>query len=107
MGRLLTTRRSEWLPGVALLSVAVGITALVGWATSTRAFGILLGVVIAVVLLAGWLERLFVRRRARREVDRLLRNRSRLRVIEGGKQSEMPAADLEADDPDSRPRWLM
>jgi cobalamin biosynthesis protein CobD/CbiB len=107
MGRLLTTRRSEWLPGVALLCVAVGITALVGWATSTRAFGILVGVVIAVVLLAGWLERLLVRRHAQREVDRLLRNRSRLRVIEGGKRSDMPAADLEADDPDSRPRWLM
>ncbi len=107
MGRLLTTRRSEWLPGVALLSAAVGITALVGWATGTRAFGILVGVVVAVLLLAGWLERLFIRRRAEREVDRLLRNRSRLRVIEGGKRSEMPAADLEADDKDSRPRWLM
>ena len=107
MGRLLTTRRSEWLPGVALLGVAVGLAALVGWASGTRAFGLYVGVAVAVLLLAGWAERLLIRLRAQRELDRLLRQRSRLRVIDGGKGTAPPSADPEQEDPASGPRWLM
>ena len=89
MGRWLTTRRSEWLPGVAILSVAVCVAGLVGGAVGARSWSVYVGLAVAVVLVMGWIER----RRATVPAPAPRRRRARLRIVEAPKS----VYDLEKD----------
>ena len=94
MGRILTTRRSEWLPGLAVLAAAVGIGALAGVAN----WPIYLGLV-AMALVAGAL----VRHLRAKRVDSSTA-RGKLKVIQGGKAGHY---DLARDRSTDNQRWLM
>jgi hypothetical protein len=100
MSRWLTTRRSQWLPGVAILVVAVCVAALVGGATGTRSWPIYLGLVLATLLGLGWLERL---RLARPAPPPPPRARGKLKVVQGGKG----AFDLERDKSTDDQKYVM
>jgi hypothetical protein len=102
MGRFLTVRRTEWLPGVAILVVSVALAALVGSALELRSLASYVGIVIGLVLLFGWLER-------RRDVrpaaaTRPPRPRTRLRAIEGGLTAKY---DLSKDDSTDDQKYVM
>jgi len=99
MAPLLTTRRSLWLPGVAVLGGAFGIAAVLGLALGARAWWLYLGLVLAILLGFGSLEGLWARRR----VPSPPRTRGKLKVIRGGKNG----LDLEKDDTTDKQRWLM
>ena len=92
-------RRSPWLPGVVLLAAALLGGAGAAWLLGARAWWAYLGLVLAVVLGMGFLERIWEQRKAPRPP----RGRGRLKVIPGGKAG----FDLEKDDPEHRQRWLM
>ncbi len=100
MGRFLTTRRAEWAPGLAILGASIGIAALIGVSIELRSWPIFVGLVAVILLGVGALERFLARRR----VPSPPRERSRLRVIRGGKPSP---ADLENDDTTKNQRYLM
>jgi len=100
MGRFLTTRRAEWVPGLAILGSSVGISALIGVSLGVRSWSIYVGLLAAVLLGVGGLERLLERRRALAPP----RNRGSLRVIRGGKPSPV---DLESNDSTKNQRYLM
>jgi hypothetical protein len=99
MGRLLTTRRSEWIPGVAVLAAAAGIGSLLGVSIGIRSWSLYAGLVALSLLGIGALERLLARRRAPAPP----RARARLRMIRGGKS----AYDLESDERTKSQRYLM
>jgi len=67
MSRLLTTRRSQWLPGVGVLGVAVGMGAVLGFTAGARQPPLYL--MISVALLMGFLltQHLRARRPTRTE----------------------------------------
>ena len=98
---LLTTRRSQWLPGVAVLGAAVGIGTVLGLSAGMRAWPFYLGLILATLLLIGWLERLLAHRRSLRPVPRA---RGKLKVIPGGKSASY---DLAKDDSTDNQRYLM
>ena len=97
MGRLLTTRRSQWLPGVALVGVGLGSGALLGF---SRVWALLLGLVIGALLAGGLLA--WVRKRRAPAGPRA---GERLNLIRGGK--EKGEYDLARDDSTDEQRWLM
>ena len=99
MSRWLTTRRSEWLPGVAILSVAVCVAGLVGGAVGARSWAVYVGLAVAVVLVMGWIER----RRATVPAPAPRRHRTRLKVIQGGKSGY----DLEKDHSTDDQKYMM
>jgi O-antigen/teichoic acid export membrane protein len=91
----------EWVPGVAILVVSVSLAVLLGSAIQLRSWASYVGLIVALVLLFGWLER---RRDARpRPSPRPSRTRSRLKVIEGGRDAKF---DLSKDDP-TDPKYVM
>jgi hypothetical protein len=104
MGRLFTTRRAEWLPGLALLGAAVGIGALLGLSVDTRSWFLLGGVLVGGIAAAGVAE-ILARRRRREMLTKPLRTREGFRVIDGGKAA--PGYDLEQDRSTDSQRWLM
>jgi hypothetical protein len=83
MGRWLTTRRSEWLPGVAIVGVATALAILLGSAIGTRSWLSYAGLVLALVLLFGWLERRHDERH--RAQKRSRRSRGELKAAERGR----------------------
>jgi len=99
MAPLPSTRRAAWLPGAALLGVALLAGVAAAWLMGARAWWAYLGLVLAVLLALGAFERL----REQRKTPRPPRGRGRLKVIPGGKAD----VDLEKDDPEHRQRWLM
>jgi hypothetical protein len=99
VGRWLTTRRSEWLPGVAILSVAVCVAGLVGGAVGARSWSVYVGLAVAVVLVMGWIER----RRATVPAPAPRRRRTRLRVVETAKSPY----DLEKDHSTDDQKYVM
>jgi hypothetical protein len=99
MGRWLTTRRSEWLPGIAILSVAVCVAGLVGGAVGARSWSVYVGLAVAVVLVMGWIER----RRATVPAPAPRRRRPRHKVVEG---AEAPY-DLEKDRSTDDQKYVM
>jgi protein-S-isoprenylcysteine O-methyltransferase Ste14 len=99
-------RRAPWVAG-ALLLVLVGVPLLAAGARlGLHHWPFLLGAAAILLLLAGWLERLWQaralpHRRARSEARR------RFRILRGGK-SEGEPQELDADDGDPKePKWLM
>jgi hypothetical protein len=99
MGRWLTTRRSEWLPGIAILSVAVCVAGLVGGAVGARSWSVYVGLAVAVVLVMGWIER----RRATVPAPAPRRRRPRHKIIEGAET----AYDLEKDRSTDDQKYVM
>lgn len=97
---MLTTRRSLWLPGVAVLGAAVAVGAVLGLTVGTRSWAWFLGFFLGALLAMGWIERTWQARQARRQEPRA---RGRLRVIRGGRSDY----DLENDDRTDNQRYLM
>ena len=97
MGRLLTTRRSQWIPGVALVAAAAGVGALLGGALGPRTWAFLLGAVLGVLLVQAVLQ---LRARLRRRKPRQGRARSRSHAHEH-------EYDLASDRSTDDQRWLM
>ncbi len=95
--RLLTTRRSQWLPGVALLGVGVGLGAVLGF---SRAWALVIGLIVG-ALATSWVLS-FLRRRRQPAQARV---GERLKLIVGGK--ERREYDLARDDSTDEQRWLM
>jgi hypothetical protein len=96
MGRLLTTRRSQWLPGVALLGVAIGLGSFLGFG---RAWALLCGLAVG-ALITSWL-----RGRLQGRQPEAPRDGERLRLIRGGRDRE--GYDLARDDSTDEQRWPM
>jgi len=99
MARFLTTRRSEWAPGVAVLGAAIGIAAAIGLSLSIRNWAVYVGLAIAILLLAGWVEKRIGERREKQPP----RPESPLKLIRGGKSS----FDLEGDASTDDQKYLM
>jgi hypothetical protein len=97
MARFMTTRRSEWLPGVALLGAAVGIAALLGVSLGVRSWALYIGLIALALLGLGWVERW----RVRRATALPRRPKTRLKVLPGGKY------DLEKDDSTDDQKYVM
>lgn len=100
MGRLFTTRRSEWIPGIALLAAAAGITALLGVSLGISSWAVHLGVFLLLLLGYGWGE---AHVKLRAEQPPAPRPRGSLKLIKGGKT----AYDLENDDSTEDQKYLM
>ena len=100
MGRLFTTRRSEWLPGVAVLGLTAGVTALLGVSLGVRSWAVYVGVFVVILLACGWAEQ---RRARRQEETPQPRARGRLKLIHGGKSGY----DLENDESTNEQKYLM
>jgi hypothetical protein len=98
MSLLARLRRSTWLSGALLLALAAGIVAPLGWLLGLRSWPPYVGLLVAALLVMGWLERLWVRRPVR-PAPRLP---SRFKVLPGGKRN-----DLSPDESTDSPRWLM
>jgi len=100
MSPFLTTRRSLWGPGLAVLGASAGIGALLGLWLGARAWPLEIGVIVAVLLCLRYGRRL----RGKREKSAPPpRTRDKLRVIPGGKSGY----DLAKDDSTDSQRWLM
>ena len=100
MGRFLTVRRTEWVPGVAILVVSIALAVLLGSAIQLGSWASYVGLVVAFVLLFGWLER----RRDARPTPRPPRSRSRPKIIEGGRAAKY---DLSKDDSTDDQKYVM
>jgi hypothetical protein len=102
MGRFVTFRRDEWVPGVAILVVSVALAVLLGSAMQLGSWPSYAGLVVALVLLFGWLEQ---RRDARpRSAHGPNRSRSRLKGIDGGRAAKY---DLSKDDSTNDQKYVM
>jgi O-antigen/teichoic acid export membrane protein len=98
MAPLPSSRPASWVPATALLGAATLAGVAVAWSLGARAWWAYLGLVLAALLGIGFVERLWLQRKAPRPP----RGRG-LKVIPGGKAG----LDLENDDPEHRQRWLM
>lgn len=101
MGRFLTTRSSQWLPGAALLGVAAGTAAALGLSLGLRHWAVYLGLFLALLLLYGRGEAALVRLRERRPPPP--RPRARLKLIQGGRNE----FDLESEETTGGQKYLM
>jgi len=100
MSRWLTTRRSQWMPGVAILGVAAGFSALVGGAMGAHSWPAFLGLVLVALMALGWLERV---RLARPRSPQRPRPRGKMKVLQGGKSGY----DLEGDQSTESQKYVM
>jgi hypothetical protein len=92
-------RPAPWMPAAGLLAAATLSGVAVAWLLGARVWWAYLGMVLAVILAVGAAERLL----AQRAQPRPPRARGKLKVLPGGKSG----FDLEKDDPENPPRWLM
>ena len=99
MGRLFTTRRAEWFPGVAILAAAVGIGAILGVAADSRYWLVYLAGIVG-VLVGVYAVSLF---RKGPTAPPPRPPRGPFEVLEGGH----PEYDLEKDRSTDGQRWLM
>ncbi|MBI3932821.1 MAG: hypothetical protein HY317_05340 [Acidobacteria bacterium] len=98
MGRLLTTRRSQWIPAVAASAVLVGIGAALGLSAGPRLLTFYVGVLVGALVVTGLL-RMRLRHRERAESAR---RHPQLELLRGGKHY-----DLADDDSTDDQQWLM
>ncbi len=106
-------RRTPWVPGLLLLLLALALLAPAVYAFGWQRGPTLAGLLAALVLLFGWIER----RWKSRPVPRRYRSfdRSRFRVVPGGEaegkgKGNGHARDLPGDAPEDdgdKPRWVM
>jgi len=99
LGRL---RRAPWLSGDLLLVLSVGLAAPAAWALGVRRWPFYVGLLAALLLLQGALERLWQRRAATRPP----KARRRFKVVPGRKGNG-ESYDLATDDSTDKQRWLM
>ena len=99
LGRL---RRVPWLSGALLLLLSVGLAAPAAWALGLRRWPFYVGLLAALLLLQGALERLWQRRAATRPP----KTRRRFKVVPGRKGNGK-SYDLAADDSTDKQRWPM
>ncbi len=98
-------RRAPWVAGAVLLAL-LGLPLLVaGMRFGLRYWPFLVGAAAILLLLAGWLERLWQTRPLERPRSRVA-GRSGFRVLPGGR-AESPPSELDDDDDTDEPRWLM
>lgn len=98
MGRFLTTRRSQWLPGIALLGVAVGVAPLLGFSPGLPSWALYVGLIAVALLALGWLDRRRVQRVAAAPPPR---PRTRLKLVRGAKYN------LAEDDSTDSQKYVM
>jgi hypothetical protein len=106
VNRFVTTRRSQWAPGVIVLATAAAIAAVLGLGTETRSWSVYAGLAALALLLIGGAERYWLRWAARRALDPTPRSRTKLKLVPGHKKGN-GESDFEDDDPSSKQRWLM
>jgi len=96
--------RAPWVAGAVLLAL-VGLPSIIlGMRFGLRHWPYIVGAAALLVLLAGWVERVWQTRPLRRPRFRSAKNKkSRFRVLPGGRAEPRPS---ESDD-DDKPRWLM
>lgn len=99
MGRLFTTRRSEWLPGVAFLGASAGVAAALGLAVDVR-WAVYTGLAALFFFLSGIARRL---RAARRDLKAPTRTPAKPKPIPLAK----PPYDLENDQSTDNQKYLM
>lgn len=93
--------RAPWVAGAVLLAL-VGLPLIsLGMRFGLRYWPYLVGAAALLVLLAGWVERVWKTRPLRPRSRSA--NKSRFRVLPGGRAEGRPS---EVDD-DDKPRWLM
>ncbi len=98
MRALAKLRQTPWMAGLLLLVLAAGISAPLGYALGLRSWPFYVGLVVAALLLMGWVERLW----KRRPVSLPPRFHGKFKVLPGGK-----GYDIKKDDATDNPRWLM
>jgi protein-S-isoprenylcysteine O-methyltransferase Ste14 len=105
---LLTSLRSRapWVAGAVLLAL-VGLPSIIlGMRFGLRYWPYIVGAVALLVLLAGWVERVWQTRPLRLPRSRSAKSKkSRFRVIPGGRAKGRPSES--GDDDDDKPQWLM
>jgi hypothetical protein len=108
VGLLSRLRRWPWLSGALLLSLAAAVVAPAVYELGWRRWPLYCGLLAALLLVFGWIER----RWKSRPVPRGYRvaDRSRFRVVPGGKgKANGKARDVHEDrsEDGDKPRWLM
>jgi hypothetical protein len=91
--------RASWLRGGLVLAAAAGVALALGLVLGAASWRLYIGLFVGGVLLAGWAEDLWTRRR--RPAPRKIR--TKLKVIQGGKHDY----DLADDDSTDNQRYLM
>jgi hypothetical protein len=102
------TRRPPWLAGALVMALALAIVLPVAAYLGVRRWPFYVGVFVGLLLLFGTLERRWQARPVARRPRPL--DRSRFRVVRGGKGNghahDVSAKDDPDDEPD-KPRWVM
>jgi protein-S-isoprenylcysteine O-methyltransferase Ste14 len=108
MSSLSRMRRAPWLGGALLLALLAGLIAPLAAVFGLRYWPFYVGLAGAVLLLLGWLERLWQSRSVPNpyRVAERKPGRTRFRVVPGGKGNGHDRDEPEDDDGD-KPRWLM
>jgi hypothetical protein len=101
MSRFFTTRRSEWLPGLAVLVFALVIGGTVGGALGSQSWPVYVGLFALALLAIGAVERYVSGHKAKAATPRA---RGRLRVLPG---SNAAPYDLAKDERTNGQRYLM
>src|SRR5262245_60773489 len=100
MGRLFTTRRSQWSPGLAAAGASIGIAAALGFSLGVRHWAAYLGLFVALLLLSA-----LAGRRAVPQLDDTLPPKTR------DKRPRLPQAaptyDLAKDQSTDNQKYLM
>ena len=99
MRALAKLRQTPWVAGALLLVLAAGIAAPLGHALGLRSWPFYVGLVVAALLLMGWVERLW----KRRPLPLPPRTQGKFKVLRGGKGYDINKKDDSTDNP----RWLM
>jgi O-antigen/teichoic acid export membrane protein len=100
LGRL---RQNTWLAGAVVLLLVVALVLPALAALGLRRWPLLVGAAAGLLLLAGWLERLWLSRPPPRPARR---DSSRFKVLRGGKGNGEDV-DLTDDEATSKQKWLM
>ena len=95
-------RRAPWLSGALVLVLAVGIVAPLGLRLGGRYWALYVGLGAALLLLFGWIERIWKTRGAPKPP----RARGKLRILRGGRGNGKDI-DLAKDETTDGQRWLM
>ena len=98
-------RRAPWIAGALVLALVGLPLVAAGLRFGLQYWPFLLGAGAILLLLAGWLERLWQSRRLPRPRSRKGPQRG-FRVLRGGRPEGRPA-ELDPDDDTDEPRWLM
>jgi hypothetical protein len=104
MTALGTLRRRPWIAGLLLLTLAAGLVAPLALRWGSRYWPFYVGIAAVWLLVFGWIEKLWKTPRPPRPP----RNRSKLRVLPGGRgNGHDKEFDLAKDDSTDKQRWLM